>query len=86
MTIQRFRIDPGKLGIVHARLQAELGRILTWAELAEMMDITPHTLSNIRHRRTAGSLDTALKLAEVAREHGLNVSIEDLIMVPPSSV
>jgi transcriptional regulator with XRE-family HTH domain len=73
------KINPKKLEVAKIRTMSNLGMHVTWGEFARMLDLTPNTLSNLRHGKTAGSVTTLQKIAANLQKHGVDMKEEDLI-------
>ena len=74
-----YRISPRRLEVARGRLMAALGRDVDWTEFAKMAGLTIGTISNVRHKRTAGSGDTAAKIVTMLRANGVVITHDDLL-------
>lgn len=75
-----FSISPKKLDEVKIRTMSHYGAHLTWGEFARMLDVTPNTISNIRHGRTEGSVSTLKKIVSNLNKNGVEIEEKDLIV------
>ena len=73
------RIDPDSLAVVRARLVLALGREVTWNEFAEICEVAPSTISNLKAGRTPGSIRTANLIRKGCAKHKVYVRLTDII-------
>lgn len=68
-----------KLDHYRGLLIANLSRDITWSEFADMADISPHTIKNIRNGHTGGSPRTLERIVAMLRSNGVNAKMVDLL-------
>lgn len=78
-TTQNYGIDPNKLSVARGKLIVALGRDVTWYEFADLANITPGTISNLRSGRTGGTVQTWRKIVDMLRSRGVAVIDTDLV-------
>jgi len=72
-------IDKGKLAVARARLITAMGRDVTWHEFSEICGVSPHTIVNLRHGHTGGSIRTLAAIVQALRLRGVAIIEEDLL-------
>jgi hypothetical protein len=76
---KNYRVDPDNLAVLRGRLIVLLGRDVEWKEFAEICEITPGTISNLKAGRTYGSIKTANLIRSGCAKHKLYVRLTDII-------
>lgn len=72
-------VSAAKLSHYRGLLMAELSRDVSWTEFADMADISPHTIKNIRHGRTGGSPRVLKNIVDMLRSNGINARMIDFL-------
>ena len=74
-----MKINQKELERIRGRLIVVLSRDVSWSEFARLSGISLNTISNWRHGRSSGSVQTIERVVTAMRAKGLEVQAEDLL-------